>query len=128
MPVGRPLKFQSVEELESAIDAYFASDPKPITITGLALALDTSRETLIDYQGRPEYSDAVKRAKMRCEHYAEKMLFTGRNGAAGPIFALKNYGWRDHQDVNLGGQQGNPVEVDVKLSPAEAYQRLVSGQ
>jgi hypothetical protein len=127
MAGGRPLKFQSVEALESAIAAYFESKPEPVTITGLALALDTSRETLMDYQGKPEYSDAVKRAKLRCEAFAEKMLYAGRNGAAGPIFALKNYGWTDTQHVNLGGQQGNPVEVDVKLSPAEAYHKLLNG-
>lgn len=37
----------------------------------------------------------------------------------------KKYGER--LDMNLGGQQGNPVEVDVKLSPAEAYHKLLNG-
>lgn len=51
MPAGRPLKFQSVEELEEKIEAYFDETAKDEwTITGLANALGTSRETLMDYE------------------------------------------------------------------------------
>jgi hypothetical protein len=50
---GRPLKYQSVKEIEPLIEAYFKDTPKKEwTITGLALALDTSRTTLIDYERR----------------------------------------------------------------------------
>lgn len=104
--MARPLKFQSVEELQSAIDAYFAglvdADGKqirPVTITGLALALDTTRQTLMDYQGREEFTDAIVRAKLRCECYAEEQLFVGRN-PHGAQFALKNFGWKDQMQVD----------------------------
>ena len=64
MRPGRPLKFESVEELQKKIDEYFATEPeKTWTITGLALALDTDRTTLINYEERPEYFDAIKKAK-----------------------------------------------------------------
>jgi len=34
---------------------------------------------------------------------------------AGVIFNLKNnYSWKDQQDVNLGGQDDNPIEISVK--------------
>lgn len=108
MPAGRPLKFRTPEEMQEKIDAYFKSveEPKvvgdtifyePVTITGLALALDTSRETLINYEKRDEFFDTIKRAKLRVENYAEKMLYIGKN-SAGSIFALKNFGWTDKQD------------------------------
>jgi len=110
MPAVRPPKWTSVEQLQGLIDEYFESvkEPKPvgdtfyfepITITGLALALDTSRETLCDYQEKDEFSDTIKRAKLRCENFAEKQLYLGK-AAAGPIFSLKNFGWKDSQDVN----------------------------
>lgn len=131
---GKPLKFKTPEELQHRIDAYFADklEPKftpdgavyyePITITGLALALDTTRETLMDYQERDEYSDTVKRAKLMVENYAEKMLFIGKS-ATGPIFALKNHGWRDQKDViqetKLEAKHEHTGSVDVVTRIAE---------
>jgi hypothetical protein len=111
MPAGRPLKFKSVEELEKAIQAYFddvASKAitlddgrvieEPLTITGLALALGTTRVTLMDYEGRDEFSYTIKKAKTVVENYAEKRIF-GSN-PTGAIFALKNYGWRDKTELD----------------------------
>jgi len=94
---GRPLKFKSVQELQDKIDSFFlACDEKeePYTITGLALALDTTRDLLIDYGNKEEYSDTIKTAKLKCHNYAEKRLYG--NNVAGVIFSLKNnYGWKD---------------------------------
>lgn len=126
MAGGRPLKFASVEEFQSAVDSYFESiqEPRvygdnvvfePVTITGLALHLDTTRDLLCDYQEKDEFSDAVKKAKLRCENYAERQLYIGKS-ATGPIFALKNFGWSDSQDVNLGGQKDNPVEANMTVT------------
>lgn len=96
--VGRPLKFQSVKELQKRIDEYFAdrdATGKPYTITALALWLDaSSRECLLNYEARDEYFDAITRAKLRCQAYAEEQLYTAKS-ANGPIFALKNFGWTD---------------------------------
>lgn len=103
---GRPLKFGSVEELSNKIEEYFNNTPEEeITITGLALALDTDRQTLINYQNREEYFDTIKKAKTRVELSYEKSL--RKNGRTGDIFALKNFGWTDKQEidnnVNLNG-------------------------
>jgi len=113
--MARPLKFQSVEELQTAIDAYFAQclvDEEPLTVTGLALALDTTRQTLINYEDREEFLDAIKKAKTKVENYAEKRLFSGN--ATGPIFALKNFDWTDKQ--TLAGDQENPVKLDTTVN------------
>lgn len=109
MAGGRPLRFQTVEELETRIQDYFDDcaskgytdnngiyHPEPLTITGLALALDTTRQVLLDYQGREEFTDAIKRAKTRIENFAEKRIFS--NSPTGAIFALKNYGWKDKSE------------------------------
>ena len=112
--LGRPLKFKTVKELQKKIDEYFAErDSKrlPYTVSGLALALDTNRQTLLEYQGEvagrekkdPGYADTIKRAKLKCEEYAESMLYLGKN-AAGPIFNLKNnYGWKDEKQLKQTG-------------------------
>jgi hypothetical protein len=74
-PGGRPRKYQSVEQLQAAIDSYFESTEK-VTITGLALHLGfNSRQALINYEGyEPEFHDAIKRAKSRVEAYYEEHL------------------------------------------------------
>lgn len=115
MPMGRPLKFLSANEIDCVADEYFArckAEEKPITITGLCLALDfTSRKVLMEYEdGRhddvdPEFSNTIKRAKMKCENYAETQVFSGKN-PAGAIFCLKNYGWSDKQEVEHSGEVG----------------------
>ncbi|MFA5925610.1 MAG: terminase small subunit [Parcubacteria group bacterium] len=72
---------------------------KPITITGICLKLDTTRQTLLDYERKNEFSDTVKRLKLHAENYAEETLYN-KNGRAvvGAIFALKNFGWSDKME------------------------------
>ena len=96
---GRPRKFQSVKELQKKIDAHFVEcdeKKKFYTITGLAIALETTRKTLLDYEAKDdEFSDVIKMAKARCEECAENRLF-GSQQCTGAIFTLKNnFGWRD---------------------------------
>lgn len=133
-PPYRPLKFQSIDELQRQIEAYFRScnkftydnkgnrkkdavtgeylvyQFKVPTITGLAVFLDTSRETLLDYENElhknkdmPEeirhgFSDAIKKAKLRIYDATEQQLYCGK--PTGAIFSLKNnYGWEDKTKV-----------------------------
>lgn len=125
--LGRPLKFQSVEELNAAIQQYFHSreahiaktrikvakadgtfywqedeeliPARPKTMSGLARALGVHRATLINYKERPEFFDSIAGALAECEEYAEEQLFIGRN-ANGAAFALRNnYGWTDKREI-----------------------------
>jgi hypothetical protein len=126
-PVGRPLKWGSVQELQEKIDVYFdaISAPRvssegvvyyePITITGLALALDTTRETLCDYEEKDEFSDTIKRAKLRCENFAERMLYNGKS-PTGAIFSLKNFGWKDNNQIDIGNKDNKPFATTQKIS------------
>jgi len=104
MPVGKPLKFGDCWQLDHDCFAYFEEcdeNGEPYTITGLALALETTRKTLIEYANRPEYVNTIKYYKTKVENYAEKNLF-GRN-PTGPIFALKNFGWQDKTQQEHSG-------------------------
>jgi len=128
--MGRPLKFETKEILDKAIQAYFDEVAKdffkdsngvvhqaPLTITGLALALDTTRQTLMDYQERDEFTDTVKRAKTVVENYAEKRLFG--NNATGAIFALKNYGWKDKFENENNNNDTVTIISAEPLTPKE---------
>jgi len=97
--VGRPLKFKTVEEMQEKIDAFFRDeDPIGWTVTGLALAIDTTRDLLYNYEDFGEFNNAIKIAKAKIRHEAEKRLH--KRGNAGDIFMLKNYGYRDKQELD----------------------------
>ena len=124
---GQPLKFKSVEELQSRIDGYFNScweeddkgkrtQTKPYTITGLANYLDTNRQTLLNYEDKEQYFDTIKKAKSMCEQYVEEYLFVGKNTAGGIFNLVNNYGWQNKQntDITTGGEKLNPLEAEEK--------------
>lgn len=117
--VGRPPKYTSKEEIEGLIEDYFNSckgellkdnegepilnkwgnpviiNQRPPTVTGLALALGFStRQGLLNYQGKKEFLDTITRAKAMVEQYTEERLFD-RDGVNGARFSLTNNfsGW-----------------------------------
>lgn len=127
MPVGRPPRFTSVDQLQPLIDTYFVEGRK-ITVTGLALHLGfTSRQALLNYQGKEEFVDAIKEAKLRIEQYYEENLLSKNLGGA--VFALKNFGWVDKTEVQQSGE--SKLEISVKWDhslipshPPESPQKL----
>lgn len=133
--MARPLKYKTVQELQSVIDDYFKAcegevlkdedgqpifnkfgqpviiNQKPPTVTGLALALGfTSRQALLNYQAKKQFVDTVTRAKSFCEAYAESRLFD-RDGAMGAKFSLANNfkGWSEktQSEESTSGQLEN---------------------
>lgn len=98
--VGRPPKYSSPEAMQEIMAAYFENckqRDKPYTMCGLALALDISRMTLINYRNKSrEFEYVVKRARLFVERSNEELLFVGSKGQIkGAIFTLKaNFGWR----------------------------------
>lgn len=81
---------------------------KHYTITGLAVWLDTSRQTLINYEEKGEFFDTVKGAKDKIESYTEQLLFT--TTPTGPIFNLKNnYEWQDKTERDLRVELPKPI-------------------
>jgi DNA-packaging protein gp3 len=109
-PIGRPRIIGSPEDFDAAAKAYFddcAEKELPLTITGLALGVGlSSRQQLDVYQGRPEFTDSVKKAKARVEAGYEMRLHG--NSPTGAIFALKNMQWSDKQEIAHSGR----VEFD----------------
>ena len=119
MPGGQPRRYEAPGDLQAAIEEYFAT-AKKLTITGLAYELGfESRQSFYDYEGLPEYSYIIKRARLKIESGYEGNLT--ESNVAGSIFALKNMGWKDKTEtavttpdgvtVNYVRQSGNkPLE------------------
>lgn len=120
MPVGRPLKFKTVEELQEAIDKYFdycdnrtkeihseklgdmiVPWPEPYTMAGLAYALGLSRKQLLVYKRRWQFGNAIKKARNRVEADVEKRMNDKETFTPGLIFNAKNnFGWKDKSEVD----------------------------
>lgn len=137
--VGRPLMYKTKEDLQKAIDTYFEAckgrvlkndegnyvldkfgspiiiDARPLTITGLALALGfNSRQALLNYQARDEFHDTIMRAKAKVECYAEERLFD-KDGANGAKFSLANNfeGWKEKQQIEAAVNSEMTINIEL---------------
>lgn len=111
---GRPRKFPSVAQMQTAINSYFATVPEPWTVLGLCLTLDLTIEGLLEYQARSEFSDPIKKAKNRIEAATAERMLRGDGWGPGHIFVLKNnYGWKDQQNIEVS----NPKQTLLILMP-----------
>jgi hypothetical protein len=118
---GRPRIYDSPDELELKCQEYigYCNEKKERpTITGACLFLDfCDKTTLYDYRDRPEFSHSIKRLLLYVENGYEIALQS--NAVTGSIFALKNMGWKDKQEVeNSGGVTINwNVEKTYETQP-----------
>jgi len=131
---GRPALFKSPEELQSKIDEYFnggahkrtfitLSGPVELaqtTICGLAYFLGfSSRQSLLDYEKNIEFSDIIKTARLRIEMNYEELLLD--KSPTGAIFALKNMGWTDKQEID---HTGIPEKIEISVDKTETGETL----
>ena len=97
----------------------------PYSVTGLALALGMSRQTLLEYEGEvegrekkdPEFADTIKRAKLRIHNYLELNLYSP--SPTGTIFNLKNnFDWKDRVEQELT-HHGDVTFINAVPRPKE---------
>lgn len=123
---GRPRQVESPEAFSLRARRYFdvcdALDDS-VLLNGLMLVVGLyTRDGLNDYERRPEYTDAVKAAKRYVASAYERKL--DRDRCAGPIFALKQFGWSDRIDIEHSGR----INVDWGQLPAEVIARVSAGE
>lgn len=136
MPAGRPPAFETPEQLQEAIDDYFNNGVKiktvvigrkgseqvleiPVpTITGLCYHIGfESRQSFYDYQEKLLFTYTVKRARLFIEKEYEEQLSTGN--VTGAIFALKNMGWVDRQEIDQN-MTGNVQFINTVPRPDDS--------
>lgn len=119
--MARPLKYETCEELNEAIELYFKDiekDERKPTVTGLSYHLGfESRQSMYDYKERPKFSYSIKRAVLYIESLHEENLYT--TGAAGSIFWLKNRGWKDKTETDLNVTTLPKLDVQI-VKPDES--------
>lgn len=141
--MARKPKYESVEQIERLIEAYFESckgeilrdedgrivfnqkdgtpvwvNRKPPTIPGLALALGfSSRQSLYNYKARKEFMDTISRAQTRVEQYTAERLFDRGFSAWGTVRAGV---WVPLQ-TGCGGRKKDESQRITMEAEAEAY-------
>lgn len=123
---GKPKTWETPEDLQRDIDAYFkecdshtkpfitkqgleiqVSSPLPYTIEGLCEYLDCDRKTLINYENREGYEEffhTIKKAKNKIQRDKVEKGLMGESNSAVTIFDLKNnHGYKDKQEQELSG-------------------------
>jgi len=140
---GRPPFFKSARALKSKINQYFNDSlpeeikdeetgnvftkyPRPLTITGLCLYLGfESRQSFYAYEQKEEFSYIIKRARLVIESMYEEGLHY--KSPVGSIFALKNMGWFDRQELSgIDGKDLIPqlTEEERKARMAQLKDKL----
>ena len=126
--VGRPPMFTDPKEVEDLVREYFEKGVKiktvilgpanarysievPVpTITGLALYLGfESRQSFYAYELKPDFSYTIKRSRLFIENEYEELLQSGN--VAGAIFALKNLGWSDKQEIDQKTEHSGSIDI-----------------
>ena len=123
--IGAPAHFESPEEMDEAIQEYLFPSPQdtnrlPITITGLAYHLGfESRQSFYDYEKREAFSYIIKRARLYVESMYELRLQGDK--PTGSIFALKNMGWTDKQEIDQKTEiSGSMVFTGIEMVRPDA--------
>lgn len=107
--MGRPPKFDNVEQMDELLEQYFKRE-QYYTITGLALALGfCDKSSIYDYEKKPDFSHSIKTARLRVENSYENHLHKQTN--SGAIFALKNFGWKDKTEEV---KEDKPLRVQIE--------------
>jgi len=108
--------FETPEQLQAVFNGYFENTQwVDYTLTGLALAIGTSRATIERYGKMPGFKEIVSEARLIVEHAYELKL--GTKASKGAQFALCNLGWDNKQttDVTLTDKDGNSPKWRVEV-------------
>ena len=114
-PNGRPPLYSDPEFLSEKIDQYFDKlEPGDIpTIAELAFELGfASRNALWEYEKKPEFSDTIKKARLRIEVDRTKRLVQSGTPTAGLIFDLcNNHGNKNPQHLKHSGDDDDDTPI-----------------
>lgn len=137
---GRPIKYETPEEFNEKVEQYFEyvqgeyhwecqtneegkeedvkvwdRMPEAITITGLCLFMGfESRQSFYDYEKREGFSYSIKRARLRVENHYESTAQYAKTPTF-QIFALKNLGWSDKQEIDHSSTDGSMSTKPTKI-------------
>jgi hypothetical protein len=96
--------YENADKLMEKVEEYFdITEPKFQTRAGLCIHLGITKQTFLNYKNGTQGDEMKEVCEWACTRLENKyeVDLSLRPNPTGPIFALKQYGWRDSQDVDL---------------------------
>lgn len=110
---GRPKLYdkEKIEEIKILLEDYIERMKVPV-VADFAYRYKLSRQSLYDY---PEFSTLLKRLIDKKESALELAALDNEINVPMAIFALKQLGWRDKQDIDMttGGDKIPQINLIV---------------
>lgn len=103
---------------DKKIKAYVSEcrrEKRPLTIMGIANALNISKEEVIEVDKAKftkELKEVIRTARNRVAQEYEELLHASTK-STGAKFALKQLGWQDNSDVKINDDK--PIKVNIKV-------------
>lgn len=137
--VGRPLRYETEEELSQKIEEYFSmcddriiqvydkkreevvdmKKPIPYSLEGIASYLEIDRKTLLNYSKKEEFFPTIKKAREKVLSNMVERAMDGSNNPTISIFLLKNnYEYYDKQQIEHSGDENSPPVWTVNIKKA----------
>lgn len=132
--IGRPLKWKTPQELQKRVDDYFETRKKldkPYTLESLALHLETTPKTLLEYEAGNKqgfkndadlYVKVLKNARLRIADEWISEAWKHPNKAIQMFFYLKNhFGYADkpNEEAKTPALPFSIVIKELKVSPEQ---------
>lgn len=128
--LGRPTKFNTVEDLAKAIDKYFKScygkdgdgnlvNIRPITLEGLSYDIGCDRHTIWNYKKRVDdngkpFWPLIKAATDRCQTYLAEHAMMAKNPAGAIWLGCNNYDYVQKTETHVVNEPTTLSTEDVK--------------
>ncbi len=120
--IGRPRKYtaKEIRRLYYKFEIYIEETEIPI-IAEFAYKNNLSKDFLYDTL---EFSELLKSCISKKETALETKCLKGEVNPAMAIFSLKQIGWRDKQEIDIG----IPVRIKVSLDDEKEEEKIIEGE
>jgi len=115
MGAGRPTKYtpEVIEDIRQLMEEYLMEVDIPI-VAEFAYKNRIPRQKLYEFAGNDEeFNDTIKALIDKKEAQLERLALEKVIDKTMAIFSLKQLGWKDTQEVDIGSREGLTIKVKL---------------
>lgn len=120
-------RYKSPEILKEMINSYFDECDAletPYTISGLCLVIGYSKDQLMSENSETPLGELIVQARLLIEQQHEYQLYSGVK-PQGVIFALKQLGWADKQQFDLGSGNAEEARYTIEIVSPDGKKKVL---